>query len=76
MTVSIEQGAIFLKGRCPAEDAEALLVALQDDPAMTVDITETQRLHAAVLQVLLAVAPTLRGPPADPFLREMVFAKS
>lgn len=75
MTVAIEAGVIFLRGRCLAEDAEALLVALQNDPAMIVDITEVQRLHAAVLQVLLAAAPVLRGVPVDPFLREMVFAK-
>jgi len=68
MTVRIEDDTIHLSGRCAAEDAEALLVALQDQPARIVDLSEAQRLHMAVAQVLLAARPVVRGVPQGDFL--------
>jgi hypothetical protein len=38
MSVRIEDEVIYLAGRCLAEDAEALLVALQEGPIRTVDL--------------------------------------
>jgi hypothetical protein len=63
MSVSSEGGTIRLEGRCPAEDAEDLLCALQAAPGASVDIAKVQRLHMAVLQVLLALRPGIRGRP-------------
>lgn len=68
MTVRIDADAIHLVGRCSAEDADALLVALQDEPGRTVDLGAAQRLHLAVVQVLLAARPPLRGAPTSDFL--------
>lgn len=73
MTVRIDGGTIYLEGRCPVDDAEALLVALQDAPASTVDVSGVRRLHMAVVQIVLAIKPTLRGSPPDPFLRAYLF---
>lgn len=55
-------GTIVLDGVCPVEDAEPLLQMLQATPAAVVDWSQCQRLHTAVLQVLLAsgIAPSGR----------------
>ena len=68
MSVRVEEGVIHLAGRCLAEDAESLLVALQEDPSRTVDLEAVQRLHLAVAQVLFAARPTVRGTPDSDFL--------
>lgn len=70
MTVRIDGDTIHLVGRCSAEDADALLVALQEDPGRTVDLGAAQRLHLAVAQVLLATRPSVRGVPASDFLAQ------
>ncbi|MDV3456044.1 hypothetical protein RZN05_03550 [Sphingomonas sp. HF-S4] len=68
MSVRVEGEVILLVGRCQAEDAEALLVALQESAARIVDLAEVQRMHLAVAQVLLAVRPTVQGSPTNAFL--------
>lgn len=75
MSVRIEQDEIFLYGRCPAEDAEALLIALQDRPDAIVDVTDVQKLHMAVLQILLGLRPAMRGCAVSPFLSRNIFAR-
>jgi len=72
MSVAVDGDVIALSGRCPAEDAEALLAALGDHPGARVDLTAVQRLHTAVLQILLALRPRLVGKPAEPLLRQIV----
>ncbi|WP_294330749.1 hypothetical protein [uncultured Sphingomonas sp.] len=68
MTVRVEPDAVHLVGRCSAEDADDLLVALQEEPGRTVDLAAAQRLHLAVAQVLLAARPKISGVPASDFL--------
>lgn len=68
MSVRTQGDTVFLEGRCPAGDAEALLVALQDQPEAVVDIAGVVKMHLAVLQVLLALGPPLSGAPAVPLL--------
>jgi hypothetical protein len=68
MSVRVEDEMIYLSGRCQAEDAEALLVALQEGPARSVDLAEVQRMHLAVAQILLATRPVIRGIPGNDFL--------
>ncbi|GAA0741421.1 hypothetical protein CA233_05880 [Sphingomonas sp. ABOLD] len=68
MTVRVDADAIYLVGRCPAEDADTLLVALQEAPDRTVDLGAAQRLHLAVAQVLLAARPPVCGVPSSDFL--------
>lgn len=70
MSVRVEGDVAHLSGRCGAEDAETLLVALQEDGARTVDLEAVQRLHLAVVQVLLAARPSVRGTPANAFLAQ------
>lgn len=68
MSVRVEAEAIHLVGRCLAEDAEALLVALQEGSGRVVDLEGAQRLHLAVVQILLAARPPIRGVPDHEFI--------
>jgi hypothetical protein len=60
-----DDGVIVLDGECPVEDAEALLQLLQAQPEGPVDWSACTRLHTAVLLVLLAAAPPMRGECRD-----------
>lgn len=68
MSVTVQPDSIALSGRCLAEDAEPLIVALQDHPGRPVSLEGVQRLHLAVVQVLLAARPETIGVPESPFL--------
>jgi hypothetical protein len=67
-----EDGAIVLEDSCPVEDAEPLLQMLQATPASRVDWRRCQHLHTAVLQVIVAIRPTLIGECGDPWVREWI----
>lgn len=75
MSVRIADGAIVLEGRCPAQDAEDLLRALQEMPGAPVDIARVQKLHMAVLQVLAAARPSVRGQPPTGTLSHEIFRR-
>ena len=70
MTVVVAGNMVLLTGRCGAEDAETLLVALQDGKVEAVDLSGAQRLHMAVAQILLAARPPIAGVPDNEFLSE------
>lgn len=72
MTVRVEPDMIFLEGRCTAEDAEVLLVALREGPGMKVDASGVTRLHLAVAQILLALRPDICSMPANPMLADVI----
>lgn len=72
MSVRLDGTTIRLEGPCRVEDAEPLLGWLQADRQRVVDLTEAQHLHAAVVQVLMALRPAIRGIPKDPFLRDWI----
>ncbi len=76
MSVNVADDAIHLAGRCMAEDAEHLLVAIQHHPHLPVDVEQAERLHMAVVQILWASKPPLRGMVADPFLARYILGKS
>lgn len=61
MTVRTGPGAIYLDGRCLADDADHLLVALRQSASQVVNIERLERMHMAVAQVLLALRPTIIG---------------
>ena len=68
MSVVLEGGTIHLRGASAVEDAETLLSLLQTDPPRLVDVQAATGLHAAVVQVLLALRPGMVGPANDPFV--------
>jgi hypothetical protein len=57
-----------LEGVVTVEDAEALQSWLKNHPQSAVNLAKCQHLHAAVLQVLLAMRPKVNGDIADPWL--------
>ncbi len=72
MSVRLAGDVIVLEGPCRVEDAEPLLSLLQAGPDRTVDLTEAGHLHAAVVQVLMALRPTLKGTGQDGFLKTWI----
>lgn len=67
MSVTLEADVIRLAGVCRVEDAEPLLMLLRADSRRTVDLTGAGPFHAAVVQVLLALQPSVTGEAGDPF---------
>jgi hypothetical protein len=57
-----------LEGTVAVDDAEALAQWLREQHAPAVHLGKCTHVHAAVLQVLLALAPRVVAPPADPWL--------
>ncbi len=57
-----------LEGVVTVEDAEGLLQWLRAQARPAVHLGRCEHLHAATLQVLLALKPKLLAPPADPWL--------
>ena len=73
MTVSVpEQGMIVLAGRCGVEDAAELQRQLLAAPQSTVEWAACESLHSAVIQVLLAARPRMRGAPSNAFLAKYI----
>jgi hypothetical protein len=70
MSVRIEGDMIHLEGACPVEDAEPLMIALQEGGHRRVVLGRAGKLHMAVAQLLVAHRPRLDGVPTDPFLRD------
>jgi anti-anti-sigma regulatory factor len=72
MSVRLDGNIIVLEGACRVEDAEPLLGWLQADKDIVVDLTDAEHLHTAVLQVLMALRPALKGTPKDAFIRDWI----
>jgi hypothetical protein len=73
MTVRLAStGAIELQGACPIDEAETLHGHLLANSQAVVDWTECDVAHTAVIQVLLALRPTMQGPPRGDFLRDYI----
>jgi hypothetical protein len=72
MSVRLDGNVILLEGPCRVEDAEPLLRWLQADGGRIVDLSAAEHLHAAVLQVLMALRPAIRGTAEDAFLRDWI----
>ena len=72
MSVRLDGEIIRLEGRCHVEDAEPLLVLLQTGAHRTVDLSASETLHTAIVQLILAFRPFLAGDSADDFLRKWV----
>ena len=68
MTIRYLKKYAALEGNVSVEDAEALAQWLQKQKAPAVHLGKCEHVHAAVLQVLLALRPRLAAEPADPLL--------
>ncbi|SFU75346.1 hypothetical protein SAMN02799631_02100 [Methylobacterium sp. 174MFSha1.1] len=66
MPFALTDDCLLLTGHCPIEESEPLLDALRGMADPVVDVAGLDRAHTAILQVLMAVAPAIRGRPANP----------
>jgi hypothetical protein len=57
-----------LEGLVGVDDAEGLSTWLRAQKAPAVHLGKCEQVHAAVLQVLLALQPRIAAAPADPWL--------
>jgi hypothetical protein len=65
-----------LEGQVSVEDAEALAQWLQQQPSPAVHLAKVEHVHAAVLQVLMALKPRVVAWPADPWLAGALQART
>jgi hypothetical protein len=72
MSVRLDGNVILLEGVCRVEDAEPLLGWLQADRGRIVDLTGAEHLHAAVLQILMALRPAWKGAAKDVFIQDWI----
>ena len=73
MTVRLSSdGTIELDGICSIEDADALQKHMLTSRAAVVDWRTCTYAHTAVIQILIAFKPVLRGPPAGDSLRLLI----
>ena len=72
MSVHWDGDLIRLIGDCRVEDAEPLLTLLQAHAGAAVELSGADHLHTAVVRVLLAVRPDIRGNSRDSFCREWI----
>jgi hypothetical protein len=68
MTVRYLKKYAALEGFVGVDDAEPLGQWLRNQNAPAVHLGKCEQVHAAVLQVLMALAPRISAPPADPWL--------
>lgn len=61
MPMDLSDTAAVLVGICEVAEAETLLAWLQAHPHGRVDLSACEHAHTALVQVLMAAAPTLIG---------------
>lgn len=64
-----------LEGHVGVDDAEALAQWLRDHNAPAVHLGKCEQVHAAVLQVLLALQPRISAPPSERWLAAALLAR-
>jgi hypothetical protein len=68
MPIRYDADAAILQGLCAIEEAEPLLAFLNAVPTARVDATGLDHAHTAVIQVLMALRPTVAHGFTDPVL--------
>lgn len=77
MGVIRSDGVVRLVGLCRVEDAEPLAAMLQLEPGLHLDMSACEGLHAAVLQVLLALSPVIDiQPPAGSWTAALLASRA
>jgi hypothetical protein len=76
MTVRYLKKHAALEGHIAVEDAEPLAQWLLKQAKPTVHMNKCEHVHAAVLQVLLALRPHVARPPTDALLASVLATPS
>lgn len=72
MAIRYARSQAHFEGRCAVEEALALVEFLRRRPRGKVALAKCTGLHAALLQVILAMRPTVTSLPADPLLAALI----
>lgn len=72
MGIRYDNDRAVLEGIAGVEDAEGLMNWLRDQPQGVVEMAGCEHLHAAVLQVLLALKPRLEGTSPQRWLAQVL----
>lgn len=71
MAIRYKDHIAVLEDHCSVEEAESFLEWMKQQSEPMVDLGGCSHLHAAILQVLLALRPVILVPPEDSFLRRL-----
>lgn len=74
MAIELNKQTAELKESVSVEEAENLMAWIQEHPGQPVDLSQCEHLHASVLQVLMAFAPTVQQWPGDANLKQWLEA--
>ncbi len=69
MPIEYKKTVAVLSGICTVEEAEELLEWLHAHPGGKVNLKDLEHPHTAVLQVLMALRPSVSVPPQDEAMR-------
>ena len=72
MAIAYAKKTATLEGQVVVEDAEELAAWIRKTPKGVLNVAGLDNVHAAVLQVLLALKPRIQGEPANPWLRAVL----
>lgn len=68
MSIAYTRTKAVLREHVTVEDAEPLAEWVRKHPKGALEMAGCDSVHAAVVQVLLALRPRLASPPGDPWL--------
>ena len=74
MAIEFNDAVVKFEGHCRLEEASALFEWLEQTPAAKIDLTDCERIHTAILQILMVAKPELLASPANPFLKQWLLA--
>lgn len=72
MPITYDEQTAVVSGRIGAEECQDFMTWIQSHPQGQIDLTDCEHLHAAGLQCLMALRPTIRAESADPRLNAVV----
>jgi len=76
MPIDFKKTVAVCSDECTIEDAETLLEWLLDNPKGKINLKQCELLHTAVIQVLMAVRPSISAQPEQLALSETLQACS
>ena len=65
MPITYKKTIALLEGHCEIEEAETLFAWLLEHPKGKVNLKQVEHIHAAILQVLMALKPSVSAWPVD-----------
>ncbi|HEX4856778.1 MAG TPA: hypothetical protein VFV28_08180 [Limnobacter sp.] len=74
MSIELKEQTAHLIDTVAVEEAEQLMSLALENPGLEVDLGQCSHLHAAALQVLMALKPTIREWPVDAELTQWLKA--